>query len=69
MSLREIAMQKKFYLKKGKALKLILQNILMEYCRSNNFELTEDDKKFVDEWFLNNTYKLWKYQYDHGMIH
>ena len=40
----------------------------MEYCKKNKFELTENDEEFIDEWFLRDSYKLWKYQYDHGVI-
>ena len=68
MELREFAMSKEFYNKKGKQLVHELDDILMEYCKKNKFKLTENDEEFIDEWFLRDSYKLWKYQYDHGVI-
>lgn len=68
MNLQEIATNKRFFTKRGKRLQAELQNILMGYCRDNNFCISKDDERFIEEWGLSDIYKLWKMQYDAGVI-
>lgn len=63
MSLREFAENKEFYKKKGKITNE-LDNILLEFGNENNFKMSEDDMKFIEEWNLLESYLIYKSAYE-----
>lgn len=63
MSFTDFAMERKFFNKRGKVTET-LNNLLYEYGNKNGFEMSEEDMRFIEEWNLEETYRVYKFAHD-----
>lgn len=63
MSFKDFAMERKFFNKRGKVTET-LNNLLYEYGNKNCFQISDEDMKFIKEWNLEETYRVYKFAHD-----
>lgn len=63
MSFTDFAMERKFFNKRGKVTET-LNNLLYEYGNKNGFEMSEEDMRFIEEWNLEEAYRVYKFAHD-----